>query len=789
MNVKYTKRKTLDPKVISELSRRAGVSNRLAGLLAAREIDDADEARRFLKPDRADFHDPYLMPDMRAAVARIESALKNDERIAVFGDYDCDGVSAAAILCLYLKSRGGEVYRYIPDRADGYGLSVNAIDKLAESVFPDLIITVDCGITSVGEVEYCRDDLGIDVIITDHHTPRDVLPSAPILNPKTCGYPSELCGAGVAFKLVEAMSGFDEAVKYIDLAAIATVGDVVPLRGENRAIAVFGLRALNQRNKRTGIKKLFDSLKLETATASDIAFLIVPRLNAAGRMGVADRAFELLVSEDAFESECLVNELNGDNSARQALLNDIVGDVFERLKEYDLKDNRCIVLYDERWNPGVIGIACSRLVSEFNRPVILFGGGGESLKGSARSIAGVNIYEAMLDSAPLFTTFGGHAQAAGASIKKQSFDQFAVRINAYLKKYDDSIFAPEVIYDADISQKPSISEMEDISRLEPFGEGNPRPVFIADAKKMRFVRIGETSHLKERDGDFETVAFNMIDHAEILNSDTPKRIIMSAESCVYKNTKYVKGCVSGYFAEPAPGGFDKTILAGLYAFSCALAADKVKKNALNDKKNVKISKSPAKRFEKNALTDIIKNTDNLYGTAFIAYDDDTAADFYRLFDKECGKLLLFSFGIPESRNPYNRLILSPKNIDLSYYARVVFLDSPLFGPDGLYFGGSAYAAKDNPLDCVIKKSRLTDAAMRGIYIALRALLKSGGRADGGTVGLYAAVVKDKAVGYGDFLLALAVFTELGLIDADGAVRLTETKTSLEQSKIYRMLTE
>jgi single-stranded-DNA-specific exonuclease len=910
MNIRYKKRKTIDPNLAAELSKKAGISILAADLLLSNGIDGEEEAFRALNPGKEDFLSPFLMPDMRVAAERVSAAIENGERIVIYGDYDCDGVCAVAILYGFLRDKT-EVFYYIPSRKDGYGLSAAAIDKIAESVFPDLIITVDCGVASACEVEYAK-ELGIDVIITDHHTPQEVLPDAPILNPKVnssyeerkikaqntestekskvCDienaeknkdggekditengenaekskenisyiYKNPLCGAGVALKLVEAIGGFSEAERFLDVAAIATVGDVVPLTGENRAITAMGLQALNAVGgiKRKGLKKLCAALKLDKITASDIAFIIAPRLNAAGRMGVADRALELLVSDDYFDIDCLIKELNADNQRRQAASSDIADDVFKKLLEEDLSALRCIVLADGAWDGGVLGIACSKIAEQFNRPAVLFTEKDGIFKGSARSIDGVNIYDALSSSKELFTAFGGHAQAAGLSLKCENFDLFKANINNYLKKYDENIFAPEVIYDVATGTKPTLDEIKEIARLEPFGEGNPKPLFLFFENEMNFMRIKGTRHIRERNAGGETVGFNMLDGAEILNGKVKKAVLTTVDRAEYNNVEYLKSVICGFYAEEPEACFERTKLLEGYVSAvmsgkkqkiiaknrentgentqdiseCKKSENKTAQNIDECKKdenktaqniseckktesktaqnieecektenktaqnsNEYIQKTDeffsdrVKRFEENQLKCIIKDTKRLYGTAFVAFDDKTAVDFYRLFNETADNLLIFCYRAAESKNPYNRLILSPKDMSFDYYDRVVFLDKPFFDPSEYTDAEVFVSNRENPLDKELGAANLSEAAIKELYVRIRSLIKENAEAE--TIrAAYARAVRDQKFSYTEFVAALSIFVELGLIKASKDFRLilTENKTSLENSKIYRM---
>ncbi|MDR3294189.1 MAG: single-stranded-DNA-specific exonuclease RecJ [Clostridiales bacterium] len=825
MKIKYTKRNTVNQSDVDFLQ-ATGLPRYAAELLVGRGILTKEGAARFLNPKEEDFDDPFLFPDMAQVVERVERAIQNKERIVVYADYDCDGVCAAAILYGYLKGAdGGDVYYYIPTRKEGYGLHTDAIDKIAESVYPDLLITVDCGVTSVDEIEYAK-DLGIDVIVTDHHVPREVLPDALILNPKVSDYPTELCGAGVAFKLVYALAGYGEAKKYIDLAAIATVGDIVPLVGENRTLAFLGLNALNGNAKRKGLKMLLDSVKLERVTAADLAFTIVPRLNAAGRMGLADRALELLISEDRFDIECLIKELNADNAERQVVLSDIADDVREKLIGYDLDRRRAIVLSDPRYDGGVLGIACSKIAGEFKRPTVLFTESGGVLKGSARSIEGVNLYEAMLEASDLFIAFGGHSQAAGASLKAENLAEFEIRLEKALQKYDEGVFAPEVFYDIMLSETPTEKELAEVLKLEPFGEGNPRPIFLRKAEKMNFTRIKGGEHIKMSERGTEIVGFSKRRYLELLNSPVEKYLTMYAEQSSFQGRSYTKLLLQGVFSEPQEGALDLDTEVGRYLFfdgaekvsakkqaaeACTAqnSAQKQAAETLTERKN---GEAAVKRFEKGAWADIIEQTETIYGTVFLAFSSLTAKRFYDEFHAAGEKLLICSYGTAESPNPYNRLILSPKCAPPPYYKRIVYLDRPLniasigntSASEVFYtakespldtgtIGNTSLrevfrATEENPLDAVLRAEPPTDDTIRRIYVKIRAAIQSGIVASDAR-DFFEKVFKDGTEKYIDFLIAFSIFKELDFIRIDDGFRLTLTdkKGALKESEIYRKL--
>ena len=400
-------------------ARPEGMPHLLHALLIQRGVASAAEAEAFLAPTEALLHDPLLLSDMDRAVSRLQSALAAGERVCVYGDYDVDGVCAAAILFLHLRSLGAKARVYLPDRQrEGYGLNEEAVRALAADT--DLLVSVDCGVNAVDMASLAR-RLGMDIVITDHHRPGETLPDCPVVDPLLNDYPCpHLSGAGVAFKLVEALSGRAAAMEYIDLAALSTVADVVPLLDENRFIVRAGLQRMNER-PRPGVAALKRVAGLENRalTAGHLGFQLGPRLNAGGRLGSARRGLELLLTEDRARAEALAEELDAENSARRNVENAILDQAEEALRDFDFPARRAIVLAREGWNPGVLGLAASRLVEKYHYPAILLCEENGVLKGSCRSIPGVDIFAALSASAQWLARFGGHRQAAGLTLSRK----------------------------------------------------------------------------------------------------------------------------------------------------------------------------------------------------------------------------------------------------------------------------------------------------------------------------------------------------------------------------------
>lgn len=473
----------------------------LSAALSARGLTDPAAAKRFLAMEDA-FHDPFLLPDMDKALNRIKLAKTRGEKVAVYGDYDADGVTATVIMKRCLRSFGLEACHYLPDRfSEGYGMNKEAIDRLA-SEGVTLIITVDCGVSSTEEVAYARGK-GIDTIVTDHHNCPQELPDAlAVINPKRIGsvYPfSQLAGAGVAYKVAAALLGESEARPYLALAAIGTVADVVELLGENRMIVTKGLEILNT-SPSPGISALLMAASKKGVTeASTISFLIAPRLNCAGRMAHAQKALELLEA-DAKEAPVLAQELTTLNRKRQELEQDIYEEALAIIREEALYEDTVIVACGRGWNPGVIGIAASKITEAAYRPCILIALDDHGLgRGSGRSIEGFDLYEAIKSGKDALVKFGGHALAAGISIEKDKIDDFRKAVNQYAKEHmTKDMCVKKVFVDAVIEpQAITVHNIEELSRLEPCGMGNEKPLFAVTGVKISDIReLSEGKHLK-----------------------------------------------------------------------------------------------------------------------------------------------------------------------------------------------------------------------------------------------------------------------------------------------------
>lgn len=481
-----------------------GLPERLLELLLDREIDTPEKIERYLHPKREDLVDPMLMQDMDKAVNVIRDAIEKHEEITVFGDYDVDGVTATAILLTYLRKQGAQVGFYIPDRhGEGYGLNIAAIEQIA--THSKLLITVDCGITCAAEVARAK-ELGMRVIVTDHHQLGPQIPECEaVLNPLLGHYPfRRLCGAGVAFKLVQAMGGTEAIEPLWELAALATIADIVPLMDENRVIVYYGLAAMAA-TQRPGLIALMESagVDMQKVSSSDVAFRMAPRINAGGRLALASRGVQLLTTRRMDTAREIAEELNQDNIRRRELEIEIFQQADEMTRQQiDFMNERAIVVCGEGWNPGVIGLAASRLVEKYKWPTILLSRDGDICVGSARSIPGVNIHEAMSTCRDLFIRFGGHAQAAGLTIEAKNVPEFKRRLSEAIREQAaPEAFIPTEEYDLELELSEMTEAFVDaFSAMQPTGFGNPAPVFCVRGVHTTDVRtIGKDgAHLRMR---------------------------------------------------------------------------------------------------------------------------------------------------------------------------------------------------------------------------------------------------------------------------------------------------
>jgi len=558
MEKKWVVKEKGDTAVVKQLSAALNVSESLANLMAQRNISSASEATAFFNPSLDYLHDPFLMKDMNIAVDRISTAVKKNERILVYGDYDVDGTTAVALMYSFLKDQYSNVEYYIPDRyKEGYGVSYQGLDYAYQNNCK-VVITLDCGIKAVEKVKYARSK-GLDVIICDHHYPGDEIPKAlAVLDPKqqSCSYPyKELSGCGVGFKLIQAYSRvhgipFSNIAHYLDLVAVSIASDIVPLTGENRVMAYFGLKRLNE-SPRTGLKEIIRESEVTKAlTIEDVVFKIGPRINAAGRMETGSKAVDLLVSRDTLVATGISKEINNFNIERRSVDRIITTEAMRMIAEDQRTVNsRTTVLYNPTWKKGVIGIVASRLIETYYRPTVILTESNGFATGSARSVQGYDLYQAIESCSDLLESFGGHMYAAGLTLKKENIRPFMERFEQYVNStITEEQLVPRIFVDTELSFS-EINEQffKTMSQFQPFGPENMSPVFVSrkvfDTGSGRMVgSSGE--HLKldlcqESTGQksYSAIAFSQANHFEYIRGGNPFDICYSLEMNEFRGNR------------------------------------------------------------------------------------------------------------------------------------------------------------------------------------------------------------------------------------------------------------
>lgn len=505
MNKKWQIYET-DENKVKELQEKYQINKLLATILVNRKITKREEIRLFLEPTRKDFHNPFLITDMEKAVERIITAIQKQEKVTIYGDYDVDGITSITVLKSFLQDRGLTVESYIPNRLEeGYGLNHEAIGKIAKSGC-QLMITVDCGISAIEEIDYAN-SLGIETIVTDHHEPGKELPKALAVidnKRKDSNYPfRELAGVGVVFKLIQALGmklGLkeEEYLKYLDIVCVGTISDIVPLVNENRVIAKLGLMLIDQ-TKNIGLQSIINSSGYTKIDSNSISFGIAPRINACGRMGKAKEALELLLSKNYNQVRELTQKLNEHNRMRQETEKSIFENAVKQIKEEQLENKNAIIVGGENWHHGVIGIVSSKITEMYFKPSILLSFEEDGIgKGSGRSVPGFDLHQALNQCTNSIEKFGGHSMAVGITIRKEKFNQFREEFEKIAEKAHIDENIPIIQVDSKIDLKDINKEMvESLKQLEPFGEGNRMPVFVFKNLKIDSIRaLSEGKHLK-----------------------------------------------------------------------------------------------------------------------------------------------------------------------------------------------------------------------------------------------------------------------------------------------------
>lgn len=557
MQKRWVERNTVDLNIVSSLSKALNIHKVLATLLVQRGVADFEQARKFFRPSLSDLYDPFLMKDMDHAIRRIEHAIGIKENILIYGDYDVDGTTAVSVLYSFLKRFYNHIGYYIPDRyKEGYGISFQGIDYAAENNY-SLIIALDCGIKSIDKVEYATSK-GIDFIIGDHHTPGDALPEAvAVLDPKRsdCSYPyKELSGCGIAFKIIQAFAKtnqLDEAevFQYLDLVAVSIASDIVPITGENRVLAYHGLKKLNN-NPSVGLKALVDlSTKVGDMNLTDVIFQIGPRINAAGRIDHAKDAIKLLIAKSLEEARNCCGLIDMQNMQRKDFDARITAEALEIIQKSETAIKRkTTVVYQEDWHKGVIGIVASRLTEKYYRPTIVLTKSNGHVAGSARSVAGFDLYEALSECSDLLEQFGGHKYAAGLTMKAENVPALQMKFEQVVaQRIAPELLEPEITIDsrlnlADITPK----FFRVLQQFAPFGPENNAPVFMAkNVYSVGAAQLVGANHLKmyitqEGAPVFDCIGFGLGEYMAYVNKGIPFTACFTIEENVWRDKRNIQ---------------------------------------------------------------------------------------------------------------------------------------------------------------------------------------------------------------------------------------------------------
>ncbi|MBD5632505.1 MAG: single-stranded-DNA-specific exonuclease RecJ [Clostridia bacterium] len=731
-------------------------------ILYGRGLRDKESIQKFMHPSREHFISPFKMSGMREAVELITRARDEEWSVVVYGDYDADGVCAATIMGNVLKDFGIEPYICVPERRDGYGLSVALIDSIFDEYFPQLFITVDCGISCADEVEYLK-ELGAEVIVTDHHELPERIPDCICINPKfNDGYIYDnLCGAGVAFKVGCALNG-ENAYKYLDFAAIATVADSVPLTGENRDIVYEGLKLINDSPRECYSQ--FLSKAEGGVNSHTLAFSVAPKINAAGRMGDAKAALQLFSESNKSKIFELSAKLTEYNTERQKYCDELYLSAKEMIKNRGYVGN-VILLCNESWNSGFVGIVAARIADEYSRPAILFVKNGNMLKGSARSVENVNIFEALKACSQYIEEFGGHSQAAGVNVSEDNFENLYAALESYISQnYSRGDFTPTIFINGTLKSGYSVKLAKELEMLEPCGVGNRRPMFEVElsAAPVKAVKA-QSAHISVKSDKIELMYFGGSKFTAVLESSAPKRLIFEYNISTFRGKEYVKGFIRDVVYDNSAGEYAGEEI----ALSCidTLGSGKAECN-ITEVSQEEIEKAMA--------------TDGGFGTVFIAFDYNTVKSYKNSgnFDME-----LFT---PHAKSFASCILIAPQQgVDFSGYSNIYFLDNP----EGLRYdsldGKTVHICNGADIPDCVKALSCERETLLNIFSLVSA---NEGNLEGANS---YEIAKYNALGYNktQVLFALKVFEQLSLITfTDGKLKVTRgVKTNLNNSELYNLV--
>ena len=773
---------------VQKMAKIYNIDDHLVHLLYERGIDSQEKLNKFLSPSLTDLYDPFLFEDMQAAVDLIEQHIAKNSKILIFGDYDVDGISASAILIKYFNSVGARVSNFMPNRyEDGYGLTVATIDKIFTENKPDLVITVDCGITGIDEVEYIKQQ-GVDILVTDHHERGDTLPNCLIINPKVSErYPFKcLCGAGVALKLVQALAGLTAASEYLPICAIATIADIVDLLDENRTIVHLGIK--NIKKAPIGVLKLMSECGLnENCKASDIAFKLAPKINASGRMGSAETSLELYLEENPTAIKKICNKILNFNTQRQQLCDKVYNDVKEELKNTNIFRVSAIVMSSPEWDSGILGIVSARIAEEYHRPTFLFSQVEDELTGSCRSVNGVNVHTLLSSMTHLLTKFGGHPMAAGLTLKVEKFDEFVRLTNDYVAENLNKVdFLPTKSYDFELDENEiTLKLVEDIDKLEPCGHMNARPIFKFAMKNANLSSLPKhPQHLILSYPNFSLLAFNSSDKYFVLSGNTSCNLLADLSIDSFRNVKKISGIVKSIDYEDIYRPQNNEIIQAEYIRQIVYPIDGT--YSFNN-------------YNRDQLIRLVVNMDkNVYGTLFVANDYNTYINFKSIYDSN--NIVRNRIMAINDETGLNTIVLAPSNFDcFNTFSRIIFLD-PILNMG--YLSALQKATKSTiylphavDLHCSMLDNISLSRNEFGRYFRLIQFAYENKITGYFCYNLFENIIskiKERAsYSYLQFFVCLQVFKELGIVvtnESDTEIlQITDVKNPLNASAFYNRL--
>ena len=766
-----------DADKVKHFAEQFNLSERMSELLLSRGLNTSEDIEEFLNPKK--LHDPFLLKGMKKLVDRVKLARELKDKVLIFGDYDVDGVSATSIMIKTLKIYGIEADYYLPNRyVDGYGLTNQVIDKIASLCAPNLIITVDCGISCYNEVEYAK-NLGIEICVTDHHEIPEIIPDTIVVNAKLPDqdYPfRELCGTGVAFKFAQALLGEKEAKQFLPETAIATIVDIVPLLDENRAIVSLGI-SLCEKYLPIGLKMMFKEfdISITKPNATDISFKIGPKLNASGRMGDAGDSLKLYFETDPVKIKKDIEKIKQHNTKRQDICNKIYEDCERALEKIDMRNLRVIVLASKSWDKGVLGIVCSRLVEKYHRPAFLFSQEGDLLCGSGRSINDINIHELLSSLKDILETFGGHSMAAGLTLKRSNYELFTNKINSFaLNKINDEVYIPIKYYDQDITEEEITPEfLKELERLEPYGCDNPRPKFRITSQNVEIQPMKKfPQHANIKIGNFTLTYFNFMPNIVKIKFSRKKSFIFEFQP------RSNKGIVDEF-----DGG--SYILEDSYK---KLNSIELNQLVISGDGNAKYKLYPKQQL----LSFVGGTTTSIFGTCFVTYSCFDYVEFTKNYNTQS----IYHFGIYEDREiGYNTLLLSPKGVSWARnFNKIVFLSSVIdknfISALNKVTNAEIYLPVEEAGDP--RKFAGIDLDRRTYAIVYKAISNKTNKEVYNVFDLYDRCDFSGNISFSTFYSALLVFNELGIMEIENdkqvKIKINKTiKSDLNKSKIYNNL--